>query len=252
MGIITLALPLGLMGAKCPTSSVPPCPAGATCMAASNFYASASVYTDGCGGNGGLGGENLDAPVSTGFVGWDHNTQGNRLGDRGTCNLAAYYYRMAFLFNTEVIKNFTQHQGLLKAVVRYVIPASLEGSPIPLRSSFQQDSCVAHLGQALDTHWIGESIYDNNPTPYADLLDLPVNKKAPFDTGVLKLSHEPLTGGVMEEIDITSTVRDWVIGREANNGLVLSGNDESNDPGDGACSSTIQTLQLELFPFNGG
>ncbi|MEO5970710.1 MAG: hypothetical protein ABIQ95_12345 [Bdellovibrionia bacterium] len=240
---------MSLMGqAGCPT--ITKCPDGASCLPASKILATGMTVVEGCDfGTGGLAGDQWTVGLSEGVVGYDHFIQGQRPGDPGNCDKVFYFYRTGVLFNDTVLKNFVTEYGLLKATFRFLVPkSSVSRRPgdIP-RPSQYAFSCVARVSAAKSS-WVDAD--SNVPIPYDRSLAIPIpyRQSAPFSNKVVTIRADLKVKGVVTEVDILPIVQRWVLGRDLNVGLVLSGNNETYAPDQEVCESWTQLHQLVLVP----
>lgn len=237
-----------LMGQSCPSGPIP-CPAGTTCFYPLQTLASGSIDVESCGGDGGLGGDNLTTPPGEVLAGWDYSTYGNRLGSIGLCQKAQYNYRGGVLFDASYLATWVKDSGLISATLVFQIPASNAGEPIPYGYLPSPWQCLGHLGAA-NIDWASEQPGDYKLIPYDDFFDVPANLRAPYNVAPLTLTDDASSGNVLTAaIDVTALVRQWAINPEANNGFVLAGDNESGEPANGACVSQLNNFQLRLVPF---
>lgn len=246
LGAITVT-----MGASCPPQ--PPCPGGAPCgvpplvLRPTNVLASGYSKLDGCDfGSGGLGGEHLGAKPGEVVVGFDHGSRGSRLLPRpaAVCDEAIFYYRGGVLFDTDAILAFINRYGLLSAELSYTVTGTEFRAPGLTKAHF---TCIAALGTAT-VDWRSWKPSDNNPIPYVDVA-LPYLKPAPYDSPGVSLSLDP-NGNVVAKIDVSSQVRDWFRVPGTNNGFVLAGANETDEPSDALCDSHAQDFTLTLLAFH--
>ena len=247
--LVFSTLLLGAAPAACPNVGLK-CPSGAECLVTSRVMATGYVATEECDiGNGGLGGDHLEVPLNEGIVGYDHFVRGDRPGARGECDKIVYFYRTGYLFSTSVLKDFVEKRGLARASFRFVVPSSLvtktSGQPKPLGYNY---SCVDRIGTA-NRGWINDDPADNVPIPSHLLQTYPFKQPAPFNNQITKISRDLYQGGLITEIDVTSTIREWVLGRDNNHGFVLSGGNETFQPARDTCQSKVINAQLVLVPF---